>query len=42
VHSLTEASKPQSGDFIVCEMTVPPGVSLFETVKAVLPIRVAS
>jgi pyruvate,water dikinase len=36
VRSLAEASKLQSGDIMVCEMTVPTWVPLFATVRAVV------
>ena len=36
VRSLTEASKLQAGDIMVCEMTVPTWVPLFATVSAVV------
>jgi pyruvate,water dikinase len=36
VRSLTEASKLQAGDIMVCEMTVPTWVPLFATVAAVV------
>jgi rifampicin phosphotransferase len=36
VRSLLEASKLQSGDIMVCEMTVPTWVPLFATVKAIV------
>ncbi|HLG10511.1 MAG TPA: PEP-utilizing enzyme, partial [Dehalococcoidia bacterium] len=36
VRSLTEASKLQPGDIMICEMTVPTWVPLFATVKAVV------
>ena len=36
VRSLTEASKLQHGDIMVCEMTVPTWVPLFATVSAVV------
>jgi pyruvate,water dikinase len=36
VRSLVEASKLQSGDIMVCEMTVPTWVPLFATVSAVV------
>jgi phosphohistidine swiveling domain-containing protein len=36
VRSLNEASKLQSGDIMVCEMTVPTWVPLFATVRAVV------
>jgi pyruvate,water dikinase len=36
VRSLSEASKLQEGDIMVCEMTVPPWTPLFSTVSAVV------
>ena len=36
VRSLLEASKLQSGDIMVCEMTVPTWVPLFATVSAIV------
>lgn len=36
VRSLTEASKLQRGDIMVCEMTLPPWTPLFATVGAVV------
>ena len=36
VRSLSEASKLQEGDVMVCEMTVPPWTPLFSTVSAVV------
>jgi pyruvate,water dikinase len=36
VRSLSEASKLQPGDIMVCEMTVPPWTPLFSTVSAVV------
>jgi phosphohistidine swiveling domain-containing protein len=36
VHNLSEASKIQPGDILVCEMTMPPWTPLFSTVSAVV------
>ena len=36
VRNLSEASKVQSGDILVCEMTMPPWTPLFSTVSAVV------
>ena len=36
VYNLTEASKIQPGDIMVCEMTMPPWTPLFSTVSAVV------
>jgi pyruvate,water dikinase len=36
VHALSEASKVQAGDILVCELTMPPWTPLFSTVSAVV------
>jgi rifampicin phosphotransferase len=36
VHNLSEASKVQPGDILVCEMTMPPWTPLFSTISAVV------
>ena len=36
VHDLSEASKVEAGDILVCEMTMPPWTPLFSTVSAVV------
>jgi phosphohistidine swiveling domain-containing protein len=36
VHTLSEASKVQAGDILVCELTMPPWTPLFSTVSAVV------
>ena len=36
VRNLTEASKVEPGDILVCEMTMPPWTPLFSTVSAVV------
>jgi pyruvate,water dikinase len=36
VHALSEASKVQAGDILMCELTMPPWTPLFSTVSAVV------
>jgi phosphoenolpyruvate synthase/pyruvate phosphate dikinase len=36
MHDLSEASKVQPGDILICEMTMPTWTSLFSTVSAVV------